>query len=614
MATLVAAGFILFSCAEKPSEPSEAVDKLTRQVEELAERIEELTRRIDELSEKAVAREIKNPDIFVLADYRTVQTIDPASSYDVAGSMRIWNMYETLIFFDGSSTEKFVPLLAAEVPTVENGGIAADGKTYTFKIRKGVKFHAGGELTPQDVVYSFKRHMIVDPAGGPMWMLLEALTGNGSTRDKDGKIIPGVFETIDGAVQAKGDTVVFHLPKPYPPLMSIMCYTASSIVDKEWAVSKGCWDGNIQNAAKYNNPAPGHEPLQKIENGTGPYQLKHWEPARQFVFERFDGYWGPAAKIKTGIVKYVKEWSTRKLMLQNGDADRVVVDTPYVPEVKAMKGLSIYEVPQLSYTAGMFCRRINPSGNPNIGSGKLDGDGIPPDFFTDINVRKAFLHAFDRNTYKKDVFHDLVIMPTSPNVEGLPYHIEVSVYEFDLKKAAEYMKQAWNGQVWEKGFKMIMTHNTGNEMREAAAVMLAENIMSLNPKFRIDVRNVEWKDYVVKIRDFQYPMFLSGWGADYADPHNFVYPFMHSNGYYGKFMGLKNDKIDGLCDAGIENVDPRKRQEIYSQLQKIWYEDAIGIPLYQQIVVRAYRDYVHGFVSNAMFTDDNEILKRLYKK
>ena len=137
--------------------------------------------------------EVKNPDIFVLADYRTVQTIDPATSYDVAGSMRIWNLYETLIFFDGSSTENFVPLLAAEVPTVANGGIAADGKTYTFKIRKGVKFHAGGELTPEDVVYSFKRNMIVDQDGGPMWMLLEALTGNGSTRDKDGKIIPGVF-------------------------------------------------------------------------------------------------------------------------------------------------------------------------------------------------------------------------------------------------------------------------------------------------------------------------------------------------------------------------------------------------------------------------------------
>ena len=123
--------------------------------------------------------QVKNPDTFVLADYRTVQTIDPATSYDVAGSMRIWNMYETLIFFDGSSTETYIPLLAAQVPSVANGGISADGKTYTFTIRKGVKFHAGGELTAEDVAYSLKRNMIVDQDGGPMWMLLEALTGSG---------------------------------------------------------------------------------------------------------------------------------------------------------------------------------------------------------------------------------------------------------------------------------------------------------------------------------------------------------------------------------------------------------------------------------------------------
>jgi ABC-type transport system substrate-binding protein len=61
-------------------------------------------------------------------------------------------------------------------------------------------------------------------------------------------------------------------------------------------------------------------------------------------------------------------------------------------------------------------------------------------------------------------------------------------------------------------------------------------------------------------------------------------------------------------------VDPNKRGKIYSELQSIWHADAIGIPLYQQIVVRAYRDYVHGFVPNAMFTDDNEIIKRISKK
>jgi peptide/nickel transport system substrate-binding protein len=554
-----------------------------------------------------------SPDTFVYASYGTIRTLDPAVVYDTVSGQRVLNLYEPLIFFKGSSTNEFIPLLAAEVPTLGNRGISADGKTYTFKIRKGVKFHEGGDLTAEDVVYSFKRNMIADPDGGPQWMILEALTGNGSTRDSDGKIIPGVFETIDKAVELDGDKVVFHLPKPYPPFMGILAYASSVILDKEWAMAQGCWDGDIANAAKYNNPAPGHEPLQKIANGTGAYRMKSWEPSRQFVFERFDGYWGGKPAIETAIFKYVKEWSTRKLMLQNGDADRVAVDTPYIPEVEAMTGLRLYQVPQLAVTAACLCQKVNPAGNPNIGSGKLDGDGIPPDFFADIHIRKAFLHAFDRKTYKTDVFNGLVVMPTSPNIEGLPFHKEVPVYEFDLEKSAEHLKKAFDGQVWEKGFSMVLTHNTGNEMREAAAHMLAENIMSLNPKFRIEVRNVDWKDYLVQYRNFMYPIFIIGWGADYADPHNFLYTFMHSQGVYGRYMAYKNEEVDRLCTEGIETTDFTKRSDIYGGLQKIWYEDAVGIPLYQQIDVRAYRDTVKGFVPHPMFNQEWENLKLLSK-
>ena len=556
---------------------------------------------------------VKNPDTFVLANYGTLRTLDPAVCYDATGSQRIWNLYETLIFFDGSSTEKFAPLLATAVPTLENGGISPDGKTYTFHIRPDIKFHEGGNLTSEDIAYSIKRAMIVDPDGGPMWMLLEALTGHGSTRDKDGNIIPGIFDDIENSVAAEDDRVIFHLPRPFPPLMGILAYSAASALDKEWAISKGCWDGNIKNAARFNNPAPGHEPLQNAANGTGAYRMKLWEPSKQFVFERFEAYWGPKPALKTVIIKYVKEWSTRKLMLQNGDADRVTVDTPYVPEVEAMPGLKLYKVPQLSLTCAFFSRKVNPRGNPNIGSGRLDGKGIPPDFFADVYIRKAFLHAFDRQTYKEDVFNNLVILPTSPNIEGLPYHQDVPVYEFDLIKSKEYLKKAWNGVVWQKGFKMVIAHNTGNEMREAAALMLAENIMSLNPKFRIEVRNVEWKDYLVQYRNFLYPIFITGWVADYADPHNFLYTFMHSQGVYGKFLAYKNDEVDNLCEAGIATVDPVKREQIYTRLQHLWYEEAIGIPLYQQINVRAYRDYVHGYVPNAMLSDAWEDLKRLKK-
>ena len=562
----------------------------------------------------SASAEVKNPDTFIMANYGNLRTLDPSVAYDVTSSQRLWNIYETLIFFDGSYTDKFKPVLATRVPSLENGGISKDGRTYSFTIRKGVKFHNGADLTPEDVVYSFKRNMIADPDGGPMWMLLEALTGKPSTRDRDGKMVEGIFAVIDRAVETKDGQVIFHLPVAYPPFMGILAYSASVIMDKDWAIANKSWDGNIQNAAKFNNPAPGHEPLQKITNGTNAYKMKAWEANVQFVFERFDGYWGPKPKLKTAIVKYVKEWSTRKLMLMNGDADRVRVDLQYIPEIKKLKGLKLYQVPQLSVSMALFVQKINPTGNPNIGSGKLDGKGIPPDFFSDINVRKAFQHAFDRETYKNDVFNGLVIMPTSPNIEGLAFHKDVPIYEFDLEKAAAFMKKAWGGQAWAKGFKMIITHNTGNEMREAAAMILAENIMSLNPKFKIEVRNVEWKDYLVKYRNYMYPLFLIGWGADYADPHNFMYTFMHSRGVYGRYMAYQNDEVDKLSEDGIATIDPAKRKVIYSRLQDLWYSEAIGIPLYQQIGVRVYRDWVKGFVPNAMLTDAYEDLSAISKE
>ena len=560
----------------------------------------------------SVNAEVKNPDTFVLADIGSVETIDPAKCYDTAGSGKIWTIYETLVFFDGPHTGKYAPILATKVPTVENGGISADGKTYTFNIRKGVKFHEGGDLTPEDVAYSLKRAMILDPAGGPMWMLLEALTGEGNTH-KDGAVIPGIFEKIDKAVEVKGDDVVLHLPKPYPPLLGILSYSASAILDKEWAMANGCWDGNIANAAKYNKPDEGKEPLRAIANGTGAYKLKLWETSKQMVFERFDGYWGPKGKIKTGIVKYVPEHATRILMLKAGDADRVHVGKTFINEIETMKDLAIEKVPQLAVTGALFCQKIDPTGNTSIGSGKLDGEGIPPDFFSDINVRKAFMHAYDSDTFVKEVLNGLGSLPGTPLVKGLEYKTDVPMYEFDLKKAESYMKKAWDGQVWEKGFKMVITHNTGREEREAAAIMLKENIESLNPKFQIEVRNVDWKDYMPAIRQYQIPIFIIGWGADYPDPHNFMYPYMSSNGTYGKYMGYKNPEVDQLLKAGIENVEPGKRAAAYEKLQNIWYEDALGIALFQPLELWVYRDYVKGYIMNPMFSPAIEFFGRLSK-
>ena len=558
--------------------------------------------------------EIKNPDTFIKATVSTVRSIDPAAAYDMASMQKVENIYEKLITFDGPSTDKFLPLLAEEVPSLENGGISADGKTYTFKLRKGIKFQQGGDLTPEDVEYSIERVMVLDQNGGPAWMLLEALTGTDTTTDKDDKLKPGIFEAIMNSVEVQGDSIIFHLPNPYPPFLGLMAKSWACVTDKEWVIAQGGWDGTLENAPKHHRVNSGEETLHHIANGTGPYIMKAWEPSKEFVFERFEGYWGPKPALKYAIFKYVPEWSTRKLMLVNGDVDSATVEDQYVKEMMEIPGLTMYKLPQLAISCAMFCQKLDTTGNPYIGSGQLDGEGIPPDFFTDINVRKAFLHAFDRDVYAEDVLQGISIVPTNPIVQGLPYAIDVPVYEFDLEKSAEYMKKAWDGQVWEKGFKMTIMYNTGNTMREAAAVMLAENIMSLNPKFQIEVGDMQWRDYLNQYRQFRFPISLISWVADYPDPHNFAHPFMHSNGSHGRYLGVPTPETDALIEEGISTTDPLKRAEIYEKLQQLWYEKAIGLGVYQSTEVRFYRDWVKGFVGNPLDAGDTEWLFRLSKE
>ncbi len=557
--------------------------------------------------------EVKKPDTFTRATASTVKSLDPASAYDMASMQKVENVYEKLIVFDGERLDRFLPALASEVPSLENGGISADGKTYIFKLRPGIKFQEGGDLTASDVEYSIERMLVMDQSGGPAWMLLEAVTGDSSTRDKENRIRPGIFERIMNAVETDGDRVIFKLPQPYPPFMGLMAKSWASVVDKEWVVAKGGWDGTLATAATFNKPDPGTETLFKTMNGTGPYRMAAWEPSVQFVFKRNEQYWGTKPALEYAVYKIASEWSTRKLMLQTGDADSVQVDDQYVAEAMAIEGVKHYKLPMLAVSIAMFCQKIDPTGNPYIGSGKLDGHGIPPDFFSDINVRKAFSHAFDRSVYAEEILRGISTIPTNPIVPGLPYATEAPVYEFSPEKAAAFMQKAWGGQVWEKGFKMTILHNAGNSLREGAARVFADNIMALNPKFIVEVADMSWRDYLTAYRQYRFPMWMNSWVADYPDPHNFAQPLMSSDGSCSKYMGAVIPEIDELVRQGIVTIDPAKRAGIYKQLAHLWYEHALGVPIYQSTEMRFYRDWVQGVVANPLDAGDTEWIHRLSK-
>jgi peptide/nickel transport system substrate-binding protein len=102
-----------------------------------------------------------DPETYTFVSFGDPDTLDINLNYETSGGQVILNVAEGLIFYDFNDSTTFVPQLATEVPSLENGGISEDGLTYTFNIREGVTFHNGADLTPSDCEYTFQRGLRV---------------------------------------------------------------------------------------------------------------------------------------------------------------------------------------------------------------------------------------------------------------------------------------------------------------------------------------------------------------------------------------------------------------------------------------------------------------------
>lgn len=533
--------------------------------------------------------DVKNPDTFIVASIGDVDSMDPAYQYDTASGEVLQCIYETLIYFDGEDMENFVPILATEWE------ISDDGLTYRFLIREGVTFHNGNELTPEDVEYTFERGMVMDYGMGPQWMFFEPLLGIFGSQVDD-ELIP--LEWITDAVEVDGQWVQFNLTSPYGPFLQVLCGAWGGIVDKEWAIENGDWDGTQASYEALNDPAPDQSPLHNITNGTGPFMLDTWEKGIQTILTRNDDYWQGPAALETIVIKVMDEWADRRLALEQGDADWVYVPRQYISQLEGVEGLTVLQdLAELSLNAFFFQFEINPD-SQFIGSGELDGNGIPVDFFSDVNVRKGFNHAFNIDVFIEDVMLGEGQQVGSPIIEGLAYFDEdAEMYAYDLEKAAEYLQLAWDGEVWENGFAFILGYNAGNDTRKVACEILAESLGEINPKFVVGVQAVQWPVFLDGIFNGNFPIYLIGWGADYPDPHNFVFPFFHSEGDFTAMQCYSNADVDALIEAAI-SAPADEREALYRLIDAMWIEEVPAILMAQPLGRRYFRDWVQGFYFN----------------
>lgn len=547
----------------------------------------------------------KKTDIntLIVAHKGEMESLDPVYSYDGVTQGFMLNVYDTLLKFRGSSMSELAPSVSAKVPTVENGLISKDGRTYTFPIRKDITFHNGEKLTPEDVKYSLMRFMLSDVSGGPSNLLLEPILGVPSTRNENGELILS-FKDADKAIQVRGDNVVIRLKKPFAPFLPIIARW-SYIMNKKWAAENGAWDGTEATWKQFNNFEKESSYLFKHINGTGPFKLERWDIAgKRMRLAANENYFEGAPIVKNIHMMTVDEPSTVRLMLESGDVDIAEISPKFITQLKGKEGINVQDnLPRLRTDPVIFFTRdINMEANPDIGSGKLDGNGIPSNFFDDKDLRKGFEYAFDYDAFLNESMEGRGLRATGPAPEGLVrYDDEFKSYSFNLAKAKEHFQKAWGGDVWEKGFKFTMTYNTSGEMRQIASEILKRNVESLNPKFKIELRGVTWASFLEKTANRKMPVWARGWVGDYADAHNFYFAFLHSQGRYALSQGYSNPQIDALIEKAVAETNPARRDRIYKQIHNLMHEDAMQIYTVHPTGLWAMRDDVKGFVDNPVF-------------
>ena len=543
-------------------------------------------------------------------------SFDPVRAYDSASGEVLQNVYETLFYYDGEAIDQFVPQLATDF------SVSDDGTSYTFTLREGVMFHSGNMMSCKDVEYSLQYGMVVShPRGANAYLMGNQFLGTQIDSSDPAAFMEAVsFDMIDAAVTCPdgpdgpdGLTAQLNLTKPDPALLAILAYTAFSVIDSEWAIANGMWDGTADTYADWAGRDVEQEFMHRNTSGTGAYRLVDWNE-EAVVLEAFDDYWGGAPDIENVVIQYIETDTARILALQQGDADIITINEhAELIKLRGSEGVTIVEegLGDTGVTAIFFNFGINTDENEDVGSGQLDGNGIPADFFTNVDVRRAFAHLYDQEEFIAQPYEGSGYSLTMPLPRTfLGYNEELPVRLLDLEAAERYFRTAFDGELWDTGFEFTALHNAGNTIRQTSLELIAENLAFINPNFRMNVRGLPWADFLTRTADQKAPIFALGWGADYADPRNFINTFFDNDGFYSGRTSINIPEIQELIDQADAVIDPVERAFLYEQIGSLYFDLVPLIAVPEQENFHVYREGIEGIYYNPMITGVTKALFR----
>jgi len=494
------------------------------------------------------------PVTLVVARNMDIRTLDPQRQYEIAPPMIMKAAYENLVTFGGGGQDftKIEPFLA------DKFDISADGLTYTFKLRKGIKFHTGNEMTAADVVFSFQR--LGNLKDNPAWLF--------SDHVKDIKAVDDL-------------TVQITLKEPNAAFLSMLVSPNFAIVDSKAVKAKGGTD-----AADADKTDKATDWLDQNSAGTGPYILKGWTRNVEVVLEKNPAYWRAPAKIDRIVLRQVADATTQRQMVERGDVDIAQnLDADLIAEFKkAGKG-------QVIEGATMDIMYLAMTTNKDI-SKEL----------ANKKVRQAISYAIDYDGIVKGLMKGAAVQLPSIIPLGLLGTDPGMALKQDVAKAKALLKEAG----LEKGFKVKMSFPTatfvGGLSAETLAAKLQSDLKAIGVTLELEPREtVAWRaDY----RAGKLAITIADWTPDFLDSHGWAVPFAVKGASAAKRVHYDNPEAAKLAtDAGMI-TDAAKRAEMYKKVQTILIDDAAFVGLYQPKALIAIGPTVKGYVFSPVYGVD----------
>lgn len=469
-------------------------------------------------------------------------SLDSGRAYEFTSTWVVNQAYDTLVGFDPGDYSDVKPRLATE------WSVSDDGLTWTFKLREGVKFHSGNELTAEDVVWSLRRVIILEQTAS--WVLTQFVS------NPDNIQATGKYE-----VQITTDEPVAELL-----FMSTLAFTTGSILDKQ-AVLEHEQDGDM-----------GAEWLTDHTAGSGPFILESWTRNNEFVLNAFKDYWRGAPGVDRLIIKDMPEPEPQKLALEKGEVDIAWDLLPdQIVDLAGSPDISIQESPTFFiWYIGM-----------NVG--KVEA-------FADNRVRNAVRYAIDYDAIVDDLMSGGAVKGQTFVPKGMFGHLDATPYTRDVEKARSLMEEAG----YADGFQVEMITSPASPWPDIAA-LIKSNLADIG--IDVQIKQVQGAQLYEIYRAQDHQMVLAQWGADYADPDALAKPFAHARttGPDAKIKQLAwrnmytNAKTSDMVEQAAAELDKAKREQLYKEIQQIILEEGpFAIFLYPVDRI-AYRNHVKNF-------------------